>query len=156
MQYILKKYFGLDLSLSFYAIHAGISNKLEKYGIDLVRIALAIVFIWFGALKIVGMSPAQALVEKTIFWFPPKVAVIGLGFWEVAIGLGLMVKRFVPYTLILLLLHMIGTFLPMVILTNICFDGSPLYPTMEGQYILKNLVLVAGALSVAGKYKLIS
>ena len=70
-----------------------------------------------------------------------------------AIGLGLIVKRFIPYTILLLLVHMAGTFLPLYILSNICFDSSLLCPTMEGQYILKNLVLIAGALAVAGKYQ---
>lgn len=150
----MKKWFIADQTRSFRAIHLQITTQLEKSGIDLMRIMLAIIFIWFGALKMVGMSPAQMLVEKTVYWFPPKIFVPFLGFWEVAIGFGLIIKRLIPYSIILLLFHMVGTFLPMFILTKVCYDAFPFCPSLEGQYIIKNLVLIAGALSVAGKYKL--
>jgi uncharacterized membrane protein YkgB len=149
-----KNWFNAEETRSFRAIHLQITTHLEKSAIEMMRIALAIVFIWFGMLKVVGMSPAQQLVEKTIYWFPPKVFVPFLGFWEVAIGIGLLIKRLIPYTVILLLIHMVGTFLPMFILTGVCYDAFPYCPSLEGQYIIKNLVLIAGALTVAGKYKL--
>jgi len=154
MHYTIKKTLSKQKTLAFQDVHHLLTSSLEKYGIDMMRIALAIVFIWFGALKMVGMSPAQLLIEKTIYWFSPKVFVPFLGFWEVCIGLGFLIKRFVPYTVFLLLFHMMGTFLPMFILRDICFDAFPFCPSMEGQYIIKNLVLIAGALAVAGKYKL--
>ena len=154
MNYILKKWFGMNLTMSFEAFYFQFSQRLERHGTDMMRIALAIVFIWFGALKIVGMSPAQLLVEQTIYWFPPKIVVPFLGFWEVAIGMGLLIKRFIPYTVILLLIHMAGTFLPLFILPKICYDAFPYCLSMEGQYIIKNLVLITAALTVGGKYKL--
>lgn len=154
MTYRKKKGIAFEPHLSFRAVHMQITAHLEKFGIEMLRIALAIIFIWFGWLKVVGMSPAQELVERTFYWFPPKVFVPFLGFWEVAIGVGLLIRRLVPYTVILLLIHMIGTFLPMFILTGVCYESFPYCPTLEGQYIIKNLVLIAGALTVAGKYKL--
>ncbi len=117
-----------------------------------MRLALAIVYIWFGSLKIIGMSPAGELVEQTVYWFDPKIFVPILGIFETAIGLGLLIKRFVPYTIILLLMHMSVTIFPIFILTKTCFDAFPYCPTLVGQYIIKNLVLVAGALIIAGKY----
>ena len=125
---------------------------MDKYGIDALRVALAIVFIWFGALKIAGVSPAQELVKKTVYWFSPGFFVPFLGYLEVVIGIGLLVKRLIPYTIIMLLIHMAGTFLPLIILRNVCFNVFPFCPTMEGQYIIKNLVLISGALAVSGKY----
>ncbi len=153
MDYIIKKWKGSTQTFSFNGFYVQFSTRLEEYGIVLMRVALAIVFVWFGALKLAGMSPAQELVERTIYWIPAKIFMPFLGCWEVAIGLGLLIKRFIPYTIVLLLLHMVGTFLPMFILPDVCFDAFPFCPSLEGQYILKNLVLVAGALSVAGRYR---
>ena len=137
--------------LSFYFY---LNRQLEKYGIDILRLALAIVFIWFGALKVVGISPADDLVEKTVFFFPSNIFIPVLGAWEVAIGIGFLVKKLIPYTIFLILAHMAGTFLPLVLFPNVCFHAFPYSPSMEGQYILKNLVIIAGALAVAGKYNL--
>ena len=75
-----------------------------------------------------------------------------LGICEVLIGLGLLIKRLIPYTIPLLLMHMAATFFPVFILKTICFDAFPYCPTLAGQYIIKNLILISGALVVAGKY----
>ena len=136
----------------FNSFYYSFSEKIEKYSIVIMRIALAIVYIWFGGLKIIGLSPAGDLVEHTVFWFKPQIFIPVLGICEVAIGLGLLIKRFVPITILLLLLHMIATLFPLFILTDACFDTFPYRPTLVGQYIIKNLVLVAGALVIAGKH----
>ena len=125
---------------------------MEKHSVDLMRIALAVVYIWFGTLKIFGMSPAGDLVEKTVFWFRPEIFIPVLGICEVLIGVGLLIKRLIPYTIVLLLLHMTATLFPFFILKNSCFEKFPYGPTLVGQYIIKNLVLVAGAFVIAGKY----
>lgn len=130
------------------------SQQMEKHGVDMMRIALAMVFIWFGALKIIGISPAEELVRKTVYWFRPEIFIPILGLAEVIIGFGLLIKRFVPFTIIVLLLHMAVTFFPLFILPNDCFDTFPYCPTMAGQYIIKNLVLLSGALTVGGKYNM--
>jgi uncharacterized membrane protein YkgB len=136
----------------FNTFYFSFSEKIEKYSIVIMRIALAIVYIWFGGLKIIGLSPAGDLVEHTVFWFQPQIFIPVLGICEVTIGLGLLIKRFVPITILLLLLHMIATLFPLFILTDACFDAFPYRPTLVGQYIIKNLVLVAGALVIAGKH----
>lgn len=128
------------------------SHKTEQHSIDIMRISLAVVYIWFGALKISGMSPAGELVEQTVYWFEPEIFIPILGICEVLIGLGLLTKRLIPYTIVLLLMHMAATFFPIFILKTICFDAFPYYPTLPGQYIIKNLILISGALVVAGKY----
>lgn len=128
------------------------SKKMEQHSINMMRIALAIIYVWFGALKIFGMSPAGELVEQTVYWFKPEIFIPILGVSEVLIALGLLFKRFIPYTIPLLLLHMAVTFFPIFILKTICFDVFPYCPTLAGQYIIKNLILISGALVIAGKY----
>jgi uncharacterized membrane protein YkgB len=98
------------------------------------------------------MSPAGELVEKTVYWFKPEIFIPILGICEIIIGLGLLVKRFIPITIVLLLSHMAVTFFPVFIVQAVCFDAFPYQPTLAGQYIIKNLVLISGALIIAGKY----
>lgn len=141
------------MQTTFNSLYFQFSTSMEKHSVTLMRVALSIVYIWFGALKIFGMSPAGELVEKTVHWFKPEIFIPILGFFEVMIGLGLLVKRFIPYSVSLLLLHMVATFFPIVILNSSCFDAFPYCPTLVGQYIIKNIVLTSGALVVAGKYK---
>ncbi|CAD0001029.1 MULTISPECIES: hypothetical protein [Flavobacterium] len=129
-----------------------LSNKIGTHGVSLMRIALAIIYIWFGILKIFGVSPAGDLVEKTVFWFKPEFFIPILGVCEVFIGLGLLVRKWIPETILLLLLHMIATLTPIFMLQSSCFEIFPYEPTLAGQYIIKNLVLVAGALVISGKY----
>ncbi|WP_225876828.1 DUF417 family protein [Flavobacterium muglaense] len=126
---------------------------MEKHSTTIMRIALAIVYIWFGALKIIGMSPAGDLVQETVYWFKPELFIPILGICEALIGIGLLIKKYIPYTIVLLLLHMIATLFPMFILPRSCFDAFPYCPTLVGQYIIKNIVLIAGALVVAGNCK---
>jgi len=140
------------MEMTFNSLYFLFSKKMEKHSINLMRIALAIIYIWFGGLKITGMSPAEELVEQTVYWFKPEVFTPILGLFELLIGLGLLIKQFIPYTIALLLLHMSATLFPIFILRTICFDAFPYCPTLVGQYIIKNLVLIAGALVVAGKY----
>lgn len=137
---------------TFNTFYFKFSEKIEKHSVTIMRIALAIVYIWFGALKIFGMSPAGELVEETVYWFNPTLFIPILGGCEIIIGLGLLIKRFIPITIMLLLLHMVATFFPVFILKTVCFEGFPFCPTLVGQYIIKNLVLIAGALIIAGKY----
>ena len=137
---------------TFNILYFKFSNSIEKHSILIMRISLAIVYIWFGALKVFGMSPAGELVEKTVYWFRPEIFIPILGICEIIIGLGLLIKRFVPITIVLLLLHMGVTFFPVFIVQAVCFDAFPYCPTLVGQYIIKNLVLISGALVIAGKY----
>jgi uncharacterized membrane protein YkgB len=122
---------------------------LTHYHGDLLRYSLAIVFIWFGILKPFGLSPANALVARTVPWFSSAWFIPFLGLVEVAIGMGLMFRRFTAAALVLLFLQMAGTMLPLVTLVDICYTHFPYGLTLEGQYIIKNLVLISAAISVA-------
>ena len=127
-----------------------LATLMDKYGIVLLRMALAVIFIWFGALKPLGMSPAASLVERTVYWFPPAVFVPVLGWWEVSIGVCLLFRPLIRVALFLLFLQMPGTMLPLVLLPNVCFSSFPLGLTLEGQYIIKNIVLIGAAIVVGG------
>jgi uncharacterized membrane protein YkgB len=129
---------------------AVIASAMDRHGRRVLRYALAVIFIWFGALKLWQASPADDLVRRTIYWFPPDVFLPVLGAWEVAIGICLLFRPLVRWGLLLLFLQMPGTFLPLVILPERCFVRFPFMLTLEGQYIVKNLVIIGAALVVGG------
>lgn len=137
---------------TFDSIYFLFSKKTEKHSVNLMRIALGVVYTQFGAMKIVGMSPTGDLVKKTVFWFKPEIFIPVLGLYEVLIGVGLLIKRLIPCTIVLLLLHIVATFYSIFILKNSHFEELPYELILVGQYIIKNLVLVAGAFIIAGKY----
>lgn len=127
-----------------------LSEWMDKWGMRLLRYSLGIVFIWFGLLKPLGVSPAAELVERTVYWFPPDVFVPILGWWEVAIGACMLWRPLIRVSIFLLLLQMPGTMLPLFLLPDVCFTHVPWALTLEGQYIVKNLTLVSAALVVGG------
>ncbi|HVT90836.1 MAG TPA: DUF417 family protein [Tepidisphaeraceae bacterium] len=139
----------LDRSDLFQRIDARIAAWMKRYGFIVMRIAVAIIFIWFGALKFFpGLSPASDLVAKTVYWFPPKIFIPILAAWEVLIGLCLLYRPLIRLALFLLFLQMSGTFLPLVILPQVTWLHFPYAPTLEGQYIFKNLVIIGAALVI--------
>ncbi len=126
-----------------------VTRWMELHGHRLLRYSLAIIFIWFGALKLFpGLSPAEQLVANTVFWFDPGWFVPVLGAWEVLIGLCLAWRPLIRAALALMALQMAGTFLPLILLPEITWNGF--VPTLEGQYIIKNLVIIAAAIVVGG------
>jgi len=124
---------------------------LNKISMPALRISLGIVFFWFGALKIFGKSPANEVITKTIYWFNPDIFIPVLGVWESVIGICLLVPSFIRVGLFLLALQMPGTFLPLILLPEVCFQSVPFNLTLEGQYIVKNLVLIGAAMAVGGR-----
>ncbi len=125
---------------------------LSDNAIHFLRIGLGIVFLWFGALKLVpGLSPAEGLVIKTVscvvdpVWFLPTLA-----YWECAIGINLLINRFMAITLVGLMFHMGGTFMPLFTCPEAVWNQFPYALTLEGQYIIKNSILISAALVVGG------
>ncbi|HMO51822.1 MAG TPA: hypothetical protein PKA21_11915 [Kiritimatiellia bacterium] len=138
------------MKAKFDQIDTVIAGWMSRNGIRMLRWSLGVIFVWFGALKTVGMSPAQELVARTVYWFPPEMFIPILGWWEVVIGLGLIIRPLARVAIALLFLQMPGTFLPLILLPDICFTSIPLGLTIEGQYIVKNLVLISAAIVVGG------
>ncbi len=126
------------------------ASWMEYYGHRLLRYSLAIIFIWFGLLKPLGMSPAATLVANTVYWLPPDVFLPILGWWEVAIGVGLLFRPLIRMALFLLFLQLPGTALPLLLLPDVCFSKFPIGLTLEGQYIIKNLTIISAAIVIGG------
>ncbi|HEV8254286.1 MAG TPA: DoxX family membrane protein [Vicinamibacteria bacterium] len=127
---------------------------MARYGLALLRVSLGVVFLWFGALKFFpDLSPAQDLATRTISvltagLIPPSVSLPVLALWECLIGLGLLVGRGLRAFLLLLYLQMLGTMTPIVLFPHEVFARLPYAPTLEGQYIIKNLVLISAGIVV--------
>ena len=133
-----------------------ITAWLGRHGVMLSRVSLGIIFLWFGVLKFVpGLSPAAELasrtMEKVTFGLvPPALALLVLAAWESLIGLGLLTGRFLRITLLLLAVQLLGTSLPLFFFPRETFTLFPIAPNLEGQYIIKNLVLLSAATVVGG------
>ncbi|MEM9648451.1 MAG: hypothetical protein AAF969_08215 [Bacteroidota bacterium] len=131
-----------------------ISGKMRRWGIPAVRISFAIIFFWFGILKPFGLSAATGLLKATVAWLPfgePDTWLVVIGWWEVVIGITFLFRQTTKIAIALLLLQMVGTFMPLVFLPEVTFQhGNYLLPTLEGQYIIKNVMIISAALIVGG------
>ena len=140
----------MSLRDAFDRIDVPITNWMDKYGQLLLRYSLATVFIWFGILKPLGISPANELVRRTVYWLPPETFIPILGWWEVAIGVCLLFRPLLRFAILLLFLQMPGTILPLILLPEVCFTQFPFGLTLEGQYIIKNLTLISAGIVIGG------
>ncbi len=131
-----------------------ITAVLGRVSVPVLRIGLGIVFLWFGVLKFFpGLSPAQDLAARTIQQLSlgavtPAVSLPVLAAWETLIGVGLISGRFLRATLLLLALQMLGTITPLFLFPSETFTAFPYAPTLEGQYIIKNVVLIGAAMVI--------
>lgn len=122
---------------------------MRTYGVRLLRWSLGVVFIWFGALKIIGRSPVADVVAETVYWVDPSWFVPFLGVWEMVVGVGLLFRVALRLTLLLFWLQMAGTFLTLVVRPDISFQGgNPLLLTETGEFVIKNLVLVSAGIVI--------
>jgi uncharacterized membrane protein YkgB len=121
-----------QLETSFDRIDRAITRWMARYGLIIMRVGLGVVFFWFGALKLVpGLSPAEELVRNTTYFVDPDLFLPVLAIWEMLIGLGLILGRFMR--------------VPEAVWTEF-----PHGLTLEGQYIVKNLVLIGAGLVLGG------
>ncbi|MDO8302791.1 MAG: hypothetical protein Q7T18_06095 [Sedimentisphaerales bacterium] len=134
----------------FDAIDPTIAGWMNRHGHLFLRISMSIIFIWFGLLKCFGQSPANDLVARTVYWFDPNIFIPVLGWWEFLIGACLLFRPLIRIALFLLFLQIGGTFLPLVIVPEVCFIKWPFVLSMEGQYIVKNLLIISAALVIGG------
>jgi len=131
-----------------------ITEWMHKNGVKLLRISIGIVFIWFGALKYFDhLSPAQDLAVNTIqsltsHLFPDQLDLYLLATLEVAIGIGLLFRLYLRFTLFLLFFQMLGTFTPLFLFPDLAFTAFPYGLTLEGQYILKNLIIISAGIVI--------
>ena len=121
-----------------------------RYGHWLHRVSLGVLFVWFGVLKPFGHKTTTTLLAHTVYWGNPEVVVPVLGWWEVAIGLCLVYRPLVRMALLLLAVRVPGTLLAFVLLPDVCFLSVPFVPTPEGQYLVKDLVILFAAIAIGG------
>jgi hypothetical protein len=130
-------------------------NIMKRTSIPSIRLSFGVIFIWFGILKPLGLSSAEGLLKATVIWLPfgsPEMWFIIIGFWVVVIGVFFFFKKTTRIAIVLLLLQMVGTFMPLVVLTEVTFQANNfLLPTLEGQYIIKNLMIISAALVLGGE-----
>lgn len=136
-----------------------IRSWMQKKSPLLLRWSVGIVFLWFGALKFFqGASPAESLAIDTIRlltfgWFSDAFIINGLALWEVVVGLGLITGLFLREIILLLFLQMLGTLTPIFLFPEEVFVKVPFLLTLEGQYIVKNLVLMSAGVAIGGSLK---
>ncbi len=126
---------------------ARLTEWMAANGLVILRVGLGVVFFWFGILKFFpGLSPAEDLVKATVYFVEPDFFLPILAAWETLVGIGLLTGKAMRATLLLLFLQMPGTALPLVLLPDVVWTAFPYGLTLEGQYIIKNLVLIGAAL----------
>ena len=134
-----------------------ITRWTVQHSLTLLRVSMGIIFLWFGVLKFIpGLSPAEALATKTVQalsfgLISEDLAPFLIAGLETLIGLGLITGKLLRVTLALLAFQMLGTSMPIVLFPREVFKIIPLVPTLEGQYIFKNMILIAAALVLWAK-----
>lgn len=144
------------------AMHQGIARldlldrsvraAMSRFGVPALRISVGVVFLWFGALKLLDVSPVSDLVARTVYWFDATWVVPALGATEVAVGICLVTGRLLRVALLWFVIQMLGTFTVFLVLPDVAFvGGNPLLLTVEGEFVVKNLVLLTAGLVVGAR-----
>jgi len=129
-----------------------VNTWLTQNAMNLLRISIGVIYVWFGALKFFpNLSPADQLAKDTIWLItfgliPNNVSIILLALWETLLGAVLIIGIWRRAVFYILLVHMICTFVPLFFFTDISFTDSPYAFTLVGQYIMKNLIIICAAL----------
>jgi putative oxidoreductase len=133
-----------------------LEHTLSQVSLPLLRIALGVVYIWFGALKFTASSPVGELVAKTVPFIPSHFFVPALGGFEVLVGIGLLIGRRLSIVALLMVAHLAGTFLVLVTQPGVAFQHSdPVMLTMTGEFVVKNVVLITAGLVLIGHIKFV-
>lgn len=125
--------------------------SVSQRNLSLLRISIGIIYIWFGALKFFhGYSPAEDLaintIQKLTFGLlSSEFMILALATWECMLGIILVSGKFLKPVLVLLLVHMICTFTPLVFFPSVSFKIAPYGFTLVGQYIMKNIIIISAA-----------
>ncbi len=122
---------------------------MARHGITLLRVAIGIVYIWFGALKLAqGVSPIEGFIREAMPFLPGDIFMPFLAVWEMVIGLGFIVWRFPRVTLALMLMQMGGAMSPLILRPDLVWQTFPYQWTLVGQYIFKDIILITAALVI--------
>jgi hypothetical protein len=131
---------------------------IQKISTPFARFAIFAIYFWFGLLKLIGESPASPMV-KTLFGetmgkmfqsLPFAQFMILFALFEMLIGVSFLIPKLDKLSFVLLALHLVTTTMPLFLLSGMIWT-KPWVPTLEGQYIIKNLAIIGLALSIANK-----
>lgn len=129
-------------------------SAIRKLEVPLARTGIFVVYFWFGLLKLLGLSPAEQLVEalflKTIGFMSFPTFYVLFALFEMAIGVIFLIKGLERPAMLLLFFHIVMTSLPLFLLPAITWRQF-FVPTLEGQYIIKNILIVALAITIGAK-----
>ena len=136
------------------AVDRAVIGFLKRHSLTMLRVTLAIVFVWFGALKVFDRSPVEDIVKATVFFLPGDPFFCILGLLEILIGVGLLVPIAPRITLVMFLAQMVGTFLTLLVLPEQSFQGgNPLLLGVLGEFVVKNLVLISAGLVIGASLR---
>jgi uncharacterized membrane protein YkgB len=144
-------------ALALGSVETALASWLARYSVDLLRVALGLIFFGFGVLKFFpGLSPAEALATNTLHILdfglvPAPLGLFMIASLETVIGLLLLTGLWMRIALLLLGLELIGILSPLLLLQSEMFRGAPYAPTLEGQYVIKDVVILAAGLVVAAR-----
>jgi uncharacterized membrane protein YkgB len=138
--------------MNIHSLEQKVYTFFNNYSDWFLRISIAIVYIWFGILKPFDSSPAADLVANSIYFLPREPFFIFLGVWETILGVMFLIPRLTKITFWIFILHMGGTFTPFITLTDTVFTKFPYGFSLEGQYIVKNIVLISAAIAILVNY----
>jgi uncharacterized membrane protein YphA (DoxX/SURF4 family) len=147
MQTILRTYTNFE---------GGLVNWLEENGTLLARVAMLVVYFWFGILKLFGLSPANEMVRnlqaKTLPFLTFDQFIVLFALFEMLIGILFLIPKATRVAIVLFAAHMVTTTMPLLLLPEMTWQKA-LVPTMEGQYIIKNVVLIALAANLGASLR---
>ena len=130
-------------------IDIGLTRQARKMGHRAERYLIGGLFIWFGLLKLTGQTSATSIIAKSVYWFEPATIIPILGGWEVLMGICLLFRTTIRLAIALFFIRVPGTILALIYHWDECFADSILIPTIQGQYLIKELTLVGAALVIA-------
>ena len=134
----------------------GATRLMARYGLRLLSISMGLVFVWFGALKLAGMSPAEPLIRATLDFLPRTLVsglIVLLAIWEVAIGIGFLSGKAKRVVLMMLLLQMVGAMSPLILAHERLWETFPFVWTLEGQYVFKDIILISAGLAIGATHR---
>lgn len=127
-----------------------IAAWMHQRGHRLDRLAIGLVFVWFGLLKVLGFESATSIIAETVYLGTPETTSRLLGLWEVAIGVCLVVYPLARLGVALLAIRLPGTLLALILKADVCWTETPLVPTIQGQYLIKDAILFSAAMIIGG------
>ena len=138
--------------MSIQNIDLELIHFFRRISVPVARFGIFVIFFWFGLLKVIGLSPASGLVQslfaETVSFMSFDTFFILFGLFECLIGILFLIRGLERVVIPMLFLHMLMTFMPLFLLPEMTWSGF-LTPTLEGQYIIKNLVIIAAAVGIA-------